>query len=183
MLCFILLTVPILPSYLHKIDQATTTSGNNTDSTIGPPIVQQLSNKSGVLDSTCAPPNQNPALSSNATVAKNPPYSNCSRADVQLDKVSIKVGLLLASKSTMQLIINPFIGLLTNRWVTLIYLKQADIYQAQKHMTQFSLHVSHRIGYHVPMCAGFCIIIIATTCKYHIKAFRQQLSIAVPYFI
>lgn len=39
-------------------------------------------------------------------------------------------------------------------------------------MTQFSQSIYcilHRIGYHVPMCAGFCINILATTCKYYIR--------------
>ncbi|XP_062422206.1 synaptic vesicular amine transporter-like [Pungitius pungitius] len=60
--------------------------------------------------------------------------SNCSYTDGRLDEVNVKVGLLLASKSTIQLIINPFIGPLFDR-----------------------------IGYHIPMCAGFCILVFATT--------------------
>ncbi|XP_041812672.1 synaptic vesicular amine transporter-like [Chelmon rostratus] len=121
--------VPILPSYLSRADQASsTTSGNSTGSTVSSAIIQPLGNRSGSLGSTFATPHQSPTLSS------DPPRSNCSGAEAELDAVNIKVGLLLASKSTIQLIINPFIGPLTDR-----------------------------IGYHIPMCAGFCIIISATT--------------------
>nr|XP_046272556.1 synaptic vesicular amine transporter-like isoform X2 [Scatophagus argus] len=116
--------VPILPSYLYNTDQdATSTPGNGTDSTNDPPIIHSVSN-SRILASTFASPSQNLDLSS----------STYSEADADLDTVNIKVGLLLASKSTIQLIVNPFIGPLTDR-----------------------------VGYHIPMCAGFCIIILATT--------------------
>ncbi|XP_059203528.1 synaptic vesicular amine transporter-like [Centropristis striata] len=127
--------VPILPSYLYRTDQATTnTSGNSTDLKVDLPIIKSVSNRSGILSSTFAPPHQNPGLSTDPIGAQKFPESNCSHADDQLDQVNIKVGLLLASKSSIQLIVNPFIGPLTDR-----------------------------IGYHMPMCVGFCIIIIATT--------------------
>ncbi|XP_068587577.1 synaptic vesicular amine transporter-like [Cebidichthys violaceus] len=127
--------VPILPSYLYKIDQApTTTPGNSTDLTVNPPVNQSLKYRSVILGSTSALPHQTPAISSDSTEAQKFPKSDCSYADAHLDEVNIKVGLLLASKSTIQLIINPFMGPLTDR-----------------------------IGYHIPMCAGFCIIFFATT--------------------
>ncbi|XP_062295344.1 synaptic vesicular amine transporter-like [Scomber scombrus] len=122
--------VPILPSYLHTIEQAsTTTSGTSTDS----PFTSVIGESN--VGSTFAPQHQNPAVSSNSsTVAQVSPLSNCSETEDDLDKENIKVGLLLASKSTVQLLINPIIGPLTNRF-----------------------------GYHIPMCAGFCIIFSATT--------------------
>ncbi|XP_044187085.1 synaptic vesicular amine transporter-like [Thunnus albacares] len=125
--------VPILPSYLYTIDQAsTTTSGNSTDSPV--------SNQSVILGSTFVPLHQNPAVSSySSTMAQVSPLSNCSETGDQLDKENVKVGVLLATKSTIQLIINPIIG--TLQQVTVLY----------------------RFGYHIPMCAGFCIIILATT--------------------
>ncbi|KAL7377915.1 hypothetical protein ABVT39_006140 [Epinephelus coioides] len=126
--------VPILPNYLYSTSQAAnTTYGNSTIITVIPPIIQSLSNRSVILGSTFGPPHQNTALSSDPNVALKSPESNCSDADPQLDEVNLKVGLLLASKSVVQLIINPFMGPLTDR-----------------------------IGYHIPVCAGFCIIIIAT---------------------
>ncbi|XP_068587634.1 synaptic vesicular amine transporter-like isoform X1 [Cebidichthys violaceus] len=127
--------VPILPSYLYRIGQApTTTPGNSTDLTVNPPVNQSPNYRSMILDSTSAPPHQTPGLSSDSTEAQKFPKSDCSYADAHLDEVNIKVGLLLASKSTIQLIINPFMGPLTDR-----------------------------IGYHIPMCAGFCIIFFSTT--------------------
>ncbi|XP_073350830.1 synaptic vesicular amine transporter-like isoform X2 [Pagrus major] len=123
--------LPIIPSYLYRIEQAaTTTSVNGTDST----VTSVVSNLSGSWGSTFAPPHSNPALFSNASMSNRSSESNCSGAGAQLDKLNTKVGLLLASKSTIQLIFNPFIGPLTDR-----------------------------IGCHIPMCAGFCIIILATT--------------------
>lgn len=52
---------------------------------------------------------------------------------MQLDNINIKVGLLLASKSTIQLNVNLFIEPLVDRWVTGIFL---NIYQNLKHVTQ-----------------------------------------------
>ncbi|CAJ1075653.1 synaptic vesicular amine transporter-like [Xyrichtys novacula] len=109
--------VPILPSYLYSAEQAEILSSeNSSDSTV---------------DLTS--PHQSPLPSRNFTTAQNSSDSNCSEAGAELEGVNIKVGLLLASKSTVQLIMNPFVGLLTDR-----------------------------IGYHIPMCAGFCIITLAT---------------------
>ncbi|XP_029292953.1 synaptic vesicular amine transporter-like [Cottoperca gobio] len=129
------MVVPILPSYLSSTDQSTTaTYGNSTDLIVNTSVIQSFSDRRVILGSTISPPHQNPALSSDPTVAQKFPESNCSYSEAQLDGLNIKVGLLLASKSIVQLIINPFIGQLTNR-----------------------------IGYHIPMCAGFCIIIFAST--------------------
>ncbi|KFO28962.1 Synaptic vesicular amine transporter [Fukomys damarensis] len=59
--------------------------------------------------------------------------SDCPREDKDLLNENVQVGLLFASKATVQLLTNPFIGLLTNR-----------------------------IGYPIPMFAGFCIMFIST---------------------
>ncbi|XP_019580812.2 synaptic vesicular amine transporter [Rhinolophus sinicus] len=58
---------------------------------------------------------------------------NCPSEDRDLLNENVQVGLLFASKATVQLLTNPFIGLLTNR-----------------------------IGYPIPMFAGFCIMFIST---------------------
>nr|XP_029138286.1 synaptic vesicular amine transporter-like [Labrus bergylta] len=101
--------VPILPGYLYEAQILS--SGNGSDF----PLIGHLP-RSVVY----TPPHQNPG-------------SNCSETGDQLDTVNIKVGLLLASKSTVQLFMNPFVGPLIDR-----------------------------IGYHLPMCAGFCITVLAT---------------------
>ncbi|KAJ8286138.1 hypothetical protein GJAV_G00034960 [Gymnothorax javanicus] len=50
-----------------------------------------------------------------------------------LDQENVRVGLLFASKAIVQLLVNPFVGPLTNR-----------------------------IGYHIPMFAGFVIMFVST---------------------
>uniref|UniRef100_G3QP15 Solute carrier family 18 member A2 n=1 Tax=Gorilla gorilla gorilla TaxID=9595 RepID=G3QP15_GORGO len=59
--------------------------------------------------------------------------SDCPSEDKDLLNENVQVGLLFASKATVQLITNPFIGLLTNR-----------------------------IGYPIPIFAGFCIMFVST---------------------
>lgn len=133
--------MPILPSYLYSLDQdSISASGTISNSTTSSCVIQHVRNISGVSCSILAPPQHNPAPSS-PTIASSPPDSNCSNVDHQLDEVNVKVGLLLASKSAIQLIINPFIGPLTNRWVTLIYL---SIYQTQK--DSLIVYVTHCTG-------------------------------------
>uniref|UniRef100_A0A8D0GBM7 Solute carrier family 18 member A2 n=1 Tax=Sphenodon punctatus TaxID=8508 RepID=A0A8D0GBM7_SPHPU len=64
-------------------------------------------------------------------VTKTP--SDCPKEDNDLLNENVQVGLLFASKATVQLITNPFIGPLTNR-----------------------------IGYQIPMFVGFCIMFLST---------------------
>ncbi|XP_042711239.1 synaptic vesicular amine transporter isoform X2 [Chrysemys picta bellii] len=59
--------------------------------------------------------------------------SDCPTKDKDLLNENVQVGLLFASKATVQLITNPFIGPMTNR-----------------------------IGYQIPMFAGFCIMFVST---------------------
>uniref|UniRef100_A0AAY4AWF5 Major facilitator superfamily (MFS) profile domain-containing protein n=1 Tax=Denticeps clupeoides TaxID=299321 RepID=A0AAY4AWF5_9TELE len=54
-----------------------------------------------------------------------------------LEEENIRVGLLFASKALVQLLVNPFVGPLTNR-----------------------------IGYHIPMFAGFIIMFVSTISKF-----------------
>uniref|UniRef100_A0A3Q3IIJ1 Major facilitator superfamily (MFS) profile domain-containing protein n=1 Tax=Monopterus albus TaxID=43700 RepID=A0A3Q3IIJ1_MONAL len=59
--------------------------------------------------------------------------SFCLQDSVFLEKENVRVGLLFASKALVQLLVNPFVGPLTNR-----------------------------IGYHIPMFAGFIIMFVST---------------------
>ncbi|XP_053165458.1 synaptic vesicular amine transporter isoform X2 [Hemicordylus capensis] len=59
--------------------------------------------------------------------------SDCPKKDKDLLNENVQVGLLFASKATVQLLTNPFIGPMTNR-----------------------------IGYQIPMFAGFCIMFVST---------------------
>ncbi|XP_074784576.1 chromaffin granule amine transporter [Athene noctua] len=64
----------------------------------------------------------------------SPPVpSGCPEGEEFLAKENVRVGLLFASKALVQLVVNPSVGLLTNR-----------------------------IGYHIPMFIGFIIMFIST---------------------
>ncbi|NWH22143.1 chromaffin granule amine transporter [Grus americana] len=66
--------------------------------------------------------------------ASSPPSpSGCPEGKEFLAKENIRVGLLFASKALVQLVVNPSVGLLTNR-----------------------------IGYHIPMFIGFIIMFLST---------------------
>ncbi|NXV78443.1 VMAT1 protein, partial [Atlantisia rogersi] len=62
-----------------------------------------------------------------------PPLSSCLEGEEFLAKENVRVGLLFASKALVQLVVNPSVGLLTNR-----------------------------IGYHIPMFIGFVIMFLST---------------------
>uniref|UniRef100_A0A3P8XSW9 Major facilitator superfamily (MFS) profile domain-containing protein n=1 Tax=Esox lucius TaxID=8010 RepID=A0A3P8XSW9_ESOLU len=68
--------------------------------------------------------------SSNSSQAED---NACQEDNDFLDKENVRVGLLFASKALVQLLVNPFVGPLTNR-----------------------------IGYHIPMFAGFIIMFVST---------------------
>uniref|UniRef100_F7IIQ5 Solute carrier family 18 member A1 n=1 Tax=Callithrix jacchus TaxID=9483 RepID=F7IIQ5_CALJA len=59
--------------------------------------------------------------------------NNCLQGTGFLEEENTRVGVLFASKAVMQLLVNPFVGPLTNR-----------------------------IGYHIPMFAGFIIMFLST---------------------
>ncbi|NXP70401.1 VMAT1 protein, partial [Ramphastos sulfuratus] len=62
-----------------------------------------------------------------------PSPGSCLEGEEFLDEENVRVGLLFASKALVQLLVNPFVGLLTNR-----------------------------IGYHIPMFIGFTIMFFST---------------------
>uniref|UniRef100_A0AAY5KAH8 Major facilitator superfamily (MFS) profile domain-containing protein n=1 Tax=Esox lucius TaxID=8010 RepID=A0AAY5KAH8_ESOLU len=141
------LVVPIIPSYLYTVDDAAANMAKNH--TVGSPhspsatfqtIVSLYDNSvrvtsGGPMDSTHMPPGQTQATSpsTSGVTPHNSTQPDCPKADDQLLNENVKVGLLFASKATVQLITNPFIGPLTNR-----------------------------IGYQIPMFAGFCIMFLST---------------------
>ncbi|XP_041737554.2 synaptic vesicular amine transporter [Coregonus clupeaformis] len=139
--------VPIIPSYLYTIDDAAANMAKNhtmvsphTPSGTFQTIVSLYDNSvrvtsGGPMDSTPIPLGQTQAVSpsTSALTPHNSTQPDCPKADDQLLNENVKVGLLFASKATVQLITNPFIGPLTNR-----------------------------IGYQIPMFAGFCIMFLST---------------------
>ncbi|NXH33890.1 VMAT1 protein, partial [Myiagra hebetior] len=64
---------------------------------------------------------------------RNPEPRGCLEGGEFLAQENTRVGLLFASKALVQLLVNPWVGLLTNR-----------------------------IGYHIPMFIGFCIMFLST---------------------
>ncbi|KAM7384972.1 hypothetical protein PAMP_001076 [Pampus punctatissimus] len=130
--------VPIIPSYLYNLDESTDVVLKNNTSQHSPPgafsnIVSLYDNTVRSLGSNAtawstdliAPTSTAPVLLQNS--------SDCPRSSSKLLNENVKVGLLFASKATVQLITNPFIGPLTNR-----------------------------IGYQLPIFAGFCIMFLST---------------------
>ncbi|KAF6715633.1 Chromaffin granule amine transporter [Oryzias melastigma] len=77
--------------------------------------------------------NPNPTPSQLVNETANTSESSCLQDSIFLEQENVHVGLLFASKALIQLLVNPFVGPLTNR-----------------------------IGYHIPMFAGFIIMFVST---------------------
>ncbi|XP_077114006.1 synaptic vesicular amine transporter isoform X1 [Ranitomeya variabilis] len=132
--------VPIIPSFLYTMTHDSNTS-DLLEGSSRPPIsgsfqtifsyygnttlvTENITERSAV-ERAMATPTQ--------TRAPSRTSDDCPRADSTLLNENVKVGLLFASKATVQLLTNPFIGPLTNR-----------------------------VGYQIPMFAGFCIMFLST---------------------
>lgn len=115
------LPVPIIPSYLYNLDESTdVVLKNNTPSQQNPPgafhnIVSLYDNtvRSLVSNTTAMSTDLVPIVPTATEVPLN--SSDCPRSNSKLLNENVKVGMLFASKATIQLITNPFIGPLTNR--------------------------------------------------------------------
>ncbi|KAJ6669024.1 hypothetical protein lerEdw1_007833 [Lerista edwardsae] len=137
--------VPIIPSYLYSIQHAK----NATEvQTIRP---KTLSINSDSFQSIFSYYDNSTMSTGNHSEGETPrdfyhaqteqmvvnmtkaPSSDCPKEDKDLLNENVQVGLLFASKATVQLLTNPFIGPMTNR-----------------------------IGYQIPMFAGFCIMFLST---------------------
>ncbi|XP_029031669.1 synaptic vesicular amine transporter [Betta splendens] len=127
--------VPIIPSYLYNLDEPTAMMvKNNTLSHQAPSEV--FHTIVSLYDNTVRASGSNASdLVTTTPAAKELPQnsSDCPQSNRKLLNENVKVGMLFASKATVQLITNPFIGPLTNR-----------------------------IGYQLPIFAGFCIMFIST---------------------
>ncbi|XP_036121552.1 synaptic vesicular amine transporter [Molossus molossus] len=132
--------VPIIPSYLYSIEHEKNASEVPTATPVFPAstsgsfqnIFSYYDNSTMVTGNTTRDLQRGllpKAMVTNMSVAP----SDCPSKDKDLLNENVQVGLLFASKATVQLLTNPFIGLLTNR-----------------------------IGYPIPMFAGFCIMFIST---------------------
>ncbi|XP_034538488.1 synaptic vesicular amine transporter isoform X1 [Notolabrus celidotus] len=131
--------VPIIPSYLYNLDESSEAAlKNNTLPQPGAPgafnsIVSLYDNtvRSSGSNTTARSADLIPTASIPAAPPQN--YSDCPKSNSMLLNENVKVGMLFASKATVQLITNPFIGPLTNR-----------------------------IGYQLPIFIGFCIMFMST---------------------
>lgn len=117
MLVSLCLPVPIIPSYLYSLDESSDVMlKNNTLSHQGPPntfnsIVSLYDNT--VRSNTARSTDLVPTVPTAPELPQN--SSKCPQATSMLVNENVKVGMLFASKATVQLITNPFIGPLTNR--------------------------------------------------------------------
>lgn len=119
--------VPIIPSYLYSIEHeknATTAVPTARPAPTAAPSdgfqsifsfydnsTVATGNATGGLQGRPLPTATSQPLVTNASAGP----SDCPRGDKDLLNENVQVGLLFASKATVQLLTNPFIGLLTNR--------------------------------------------------------------------
>ncbi|XP_068597387.1 synaptic vesicular amine transporter [Brachionichthys hirsutus] len=133
--------VPIIPSFLYSLDQAEKElAKNHTEPQEGRQgafnsIVSLYDNSVMSLNSSGAarPTDLTPTTPAAPMTMLPPNSSQCYDNSSKPSQENVKVGLLFASKATVQLITNPFIGPLTNR-----------------------------IGYQLPLFVGFCIMFGST---------------------
>lgn len=127
------LSVPIIPSFLfatyksanHSSLQTTAMTTAALSSTA--PYASGLSRDDETTVLTLDSHAHLPVVHTNETQDRNlvphlpmttlPPSNSCTDGVDFLSKENIRVGLLFASKATVQLLVNPFVGPLTNRYV------------------------------------------------------------------
>ncbi|XP_008305056.1 synaptic vesicular amine transporter [Stegastes partitus] len=132
-------TIPIIPSYLYNLDESTDVAlRNNTLSQQDPPgsfhsIVSLYDNTVRLSGSNTTAKSTELVPPTPAAAALPQNSSDCPQSTSKLLNENVKVGMLFASKATVQLLTNPFIGPLTNR-----------------------------IGYQLPIFIGFCIMFLST---------------------
>ncbi|XP_069756148.1 synaptic vesicular amine transporter-like isoform X2 [Narcine bancroftii] len=133
--------VPIIPSYLYTLQHQTPAEKPTpSPEAISPTRFQKIFSYYDNLTMETGKDGEQGVNGLNASQsaminATSAPGSNttCLKKDQTLLNENVQVGLLFASKATVQLVTNPFIGPLTNR-----------------------------IGYQLPMFAGFVIMFIST---------------------
>ncbi|XP_066109360.1 chromaffin granule amine transporter isoform X1 [Saccopteryx bilineata] len=138
--------VPIVPTFLYATEfkEVNTSLHPGTATTSQHALTSAFSTVFSFFDNnTMNVEESTPSgtASTNGSGAIPPPVSgaisshknNCLQDTEFLEEENIRVGILFASKALMQLLVNPFVGPLTNR-----------------------------IGYHIPMFAGFVIMFLST---------------------
>ncbi|XP_027707240.1 synaptic vesicular amine transporter isoform X2 [Vombatus ursinus] len=133
--------VPIIPSYLYSIKHEKNateiqTAKPETGSPTFSSIFSYYDNSTMVTGNATRAPGRGQSyktVTQQMVVNATSIPSDCPKEDKDLLNENVQVGLLFASKATIQLLTNPFIGPMTNR-----------------------------IGYQIPMFAGFCIMFVST---------------------
>lgn len=151
--------VPIIPEYLYELEHPEHAAGNFSGIAVTlTPVTATVATSPIWADEEDAPRPDQYYLPSTLQLAplsttKKPsrrktttllPVTNAttlSPEDIlirheELMEVSLRVGVLFASKAGMQLIANPFVG-----------------------------HLTNKIGYSIPMFTGFCIMFVSTISK------------------
>ncbi|XP_036433852.1 chromaffin granule amine transporter [Colossoma macropomum] len=134
--------VPIIPTFLYNTEHQGSVLSSSPS--LSPPSTGQptFSSILSLYDNTAytltmAPSNlsspSTPPLTASAPDGNASSSSECKDDREFLEEENVRVGLLFASKALVQLLVNPFVGPLTNR-----------------------------IGYHTPMFAGFVIMFAST---------------------
>uniref|UniRef100_A0A673MK98 Chromaffin granule amine transporter-like n=1 Tax=Sinocyclocheilus rhinocerous TaxID=307959 RepID=A0A673MK98_9TELE len=124
--------VPIIPTFLYATEHQTQERPSAAPSEAQPTYtsVFSLYDNSTYTSSTAVSSGANGSSGLNGSSAER---HRCKEDSEFLEEENVRVGLLFASKALVQLMVNPFMGPLTNR-----------------------------IGYHIPMFAGFVIMFVST---------------------
>lgn len=118
--CLLYLPVPIIPSYLYSLDESAALK-NNSPHELAPK--DKFQSIVSLYDNSVRSFTSNTTARSTAatkTAELLPNSSDCPHSASLLTKENVKVGMLFASKATVQLITNPFVGPLTNRYVPVV---------------------------------------------------------------
>lgn len=173
--CLLCLPVPIIPSYLYSLDESAVLK-NNTPHEQGPQdkfhsIVSLYDNS--VRSFTSNTTGRSTTAPSTAAQLQ-PNSSDCPQSSSLLLNENVKVGMLFASKATVQLLTNPFVGPLTNRYVFCAVFGTIWHHQGRESADQRSSidclfspppHPP-RVGYQLPIFVGFCIMFASTISKF-----------------
>uniref|UniRef100_G1MSB7 Solute carrier family 18 member A1 n=1 Tax=Meleagris gallopavo TaxID=9103 RepID=G1MSB7_MELGA len=138
--------VPIIPTFLYTIEYEGANSSAAPHQPESPPSAIEdppFSPKSSYFDTSTTMTLGSPRTMElqKGTSARHPQHrpmsspspNGCPQGEEFLTQENMRVGLLFASKALVQLLVNPSVGLLTNR-----------------------------IGYHIPMFIGFVIMFLST---------------------
>ncbi|NXX81563.1 VMAT1 protein, partial [Urocolius indicus] len=137
--------VPIVPTFLYATEyEGANSSAAPAPAAMAPPALEAppFSSLFSYFDNSTVTVSGSTSSVVNGTGSSVPPQppasspplpSGCPEGDEFLTRENVRVGLLFASKALVQLVVNPSVGLLTNR-----------------------------IGYHIPMFIGFIIMFLST---------------------